>query len=107
MEKNRSMEGSSQTDQSLARRLTQATGRGSRSCCPKPVWRATAGAIRFIHGGPKKAVLMASAEFIDALAARGFPVACGAIGENLTVSGLDPHMWRAGQRYRVRQDTDY
>ena len=57
------------------------------------------------HGGPKKAVLMASAEFIDALAARGFPVYYGAIGENLTVSGLDPHMWRAGQRYRVGQDT--
>jgi MOSC domain-containing protein YiiM len=53
------------------------------------------------HGGPKKAVLMASAEFIDELAARGFPVFYGAIGENLTVSGLDPHMWRIGQRYRL------
>jgi MOSC domain-containing protein YiiM len=53
------------------------------------------------HGGPKKAVLMASAELIDDLAVRGFPVFYGAIGENLTVSGLDPHMWRAGQRYRV------
>lgn len=57
-----------------------------------------------IHGGPAKAVLMASAEFIDDLVARGFPVFYGAIGENLTVSGLDPHMWRAGQRYRVGQD---
>jgi MOSC domain-containing protein YiiM len=47
---------------------------------------------------------MASAEFIDSLAARGFPVFYGAIGENLTVSGLDPHLWRAGQRYRVGQD---
>jgi MOSC domain-containing protein YiiM len=56
------------------------------------------------HGGPKKAVLMAAAEFIDSLAARGFPVGYGAIGENLTVSGLDPHMWRHGQRYRVGQD---
>jgi MOSC domain-containing protein YiiM len=56
------------------------------------------------HGGPAKAVLMASAEFIDSLAARGFPVFYGAIGENLTVSGLDPHLWRAGQRYRVGQD---
>jgi MOSC domain-containing protein YiiM len=55
------------------------------------------------HGGPKKAVLMASAEFIDDLAARGFPVFYGAIGENLTVSGLDPHMWRSGQRYRLGQ----
>jgi MOSC domain-containing protein YiiM len=55
------------------------------------------------HGGPKQAVLMASAEFIDDLAARGFPVFYGAIGENVTVSGLDPHMWRAGQRYRIGQ----
>jgi MOSC domain-containing protein YiiM len=54
-----------------------------------------------LHGGPKKAVLMVSAEFLDELAARGFPVFYGAIGENLTVSGLDPHMWRSGQRYRL------
>lgn len=57
-----------------------------------------------VHGGPKKAVLMASAEFIDELAERGFPVFYGAIGENLTVSGLDPHMWRSGQRYRIGQE---
>ncbi len=57
-----------------------------------------------VHGGPKQAVLMASAEVIDDLAARGFPVYYGAIGENLTVTGLDPHMWRAGQRYQVGMD---
>lgn len=62
-------------------------------------WRNTV-----LHGGPKKAVLMASAEYIDDLAARGFPVYYGAIGENLTVSGLDPRMWRAGQRYRIGPD---
>jgi MOSC domain-containing protein YiiM len=56
------------------------------------------------HGGPKKAVLMASAEFIDELARRGFPVFYGAIGENLTVSRLDPHMWRIGQRYRLGRE---
>jgi MOSC domain-containing protein YiiM len=53
------------------------------------------------HGGPAKAVLMVSAEFVDSLRGRGFPVFYGALGENLTVSGLDPKMWRAGQRYRV------
>ena len=53
------------------------------------------------HGGPAKAVLMVSAEFVDCLQGRGFPVFYGALGENLTVSGLDPHMWRAGQRYGV------
>ncbi len=56
------------------------------------------------HGGPKKAVLMASAEVIDSLAARGYPVYYGAIGENLTVEGMDPHTWRSGQRYRVGPD---
>ncbi len=53
------------------------------------------------HGGPAKAVLMISAEFVDCLQQRGFPVFYGALGENLTVSGLDPHMWRAGQRYGI------
>jgi MOSC domain-containing protein YiiM len=53
------------------------------------------------HGGPDKAVLMMTAELIDGLLARGFPIYYGALGENLTVSGLDPHRWRAGQRYRV------
>lgn len=56
------------------------------------------------HGGPGKAVLMASAEYIDELAELGFPVFYGALGENLTVSGLDLRLWRAGQRYRVGQD---
>lgn len=69
--------------------LTEACVEGDR-------WRNP----RF-HGGPTKAVLMIAAEFVDSLAARGFPVCYGALGENLTVSGLDPHLWRAGQRYRV------
>ena len=55
----------------------------------------------WLHGGPRQAVLMASAEVIDTLAGQGFPLFYGAIGENLTVSGLDHHMWRAGQRYKV------
>jgi MOSC domain-containing protein YiiM len=57
-----------------------------------------------VHGGPDKAALMIAAELIDSLSARGFPVFYGALGENLTVSGLDPHLWRAGQRYRVGAD---
>ena len=57
-----------------------------------------------LHGGPDQAVLMASAELLDALAAQGFPVFYGAIGENLTVAGLDPHLWRAGQRWRIGDD---
>lgn len=54
-----------------------------------------------LHGGRNKAVLMIAAEFLEAMAARGIAVYPGALGENLTVAGLDPHLWRSGQRYRV------
>ncbi len=57
-----------------------------------------------VHGGPNKAVLMIAIEFLDAMAARGIPVYPGALGENLTVAGMDPHLWRKGQRYRVGED---
>ncbi len=42
-----------------------------------------------------------TAETIDELAARGYPVYYGAAGENLTVRGLDRRLLRTGQRYRV------
>lgn len=53
------------------------------------------------HGGPDKAVLMIAAEVLDELTAAGYPVYPGALGENLTVRGLDPGSWRSGQQYRV------
>jgi MOSC domain-containing protein YiiM len=56
------------------------------------------------HGGPAKAVLMIAAEVVDHLVANGFPLFYGALGENLTVSGFDPHLWRSGQRYRIGSD---
>lgn len=56
------------------------------------------------HGGPFKAVLMIAAEVIEDLAARGFTVYPGALGENFTVAGLDPAMWRGGQQYRIGAD---
>ncbi|HWE52535.1 MAG TPA: MOSC domain-containing protein [Bryobacteraceae bacterium] len=56
------------------------------------------------HGGPHKAVLMIASEILDDLKARGYPVYAGALGENLTVSGMDPHAWRGGQRYRIGED---
>lgn len=58
------------------------------------------------HGGPDKAVLMISSDLVDSLIARGFPIFYGALGENLTVSGFDPHLWRAGQRYRVGETAE-
>ena len=41
------------------------------------------------HGGPKRAILLITSEGIDLLAAQGFPVYAGALGENLTTLGLD------------------
>ena len=58
------------------------------------------------HGGPNKAVLMIAAEIVDGLAASGFPVLYGSLGENLTVAGLDPHLWRTGQRYQVGDEAE-
>ena len=54
-----------------------------------------------VHGGPRQAVLLITAEGIEELAAAGFPVYPGALGENLTTRGLDRKSVRAGQRYRV------
>jgi MOSC domain-containing protein YiiM len=54
-----------------------------------------------VHGGPDRALLIICAEAVDELAARGWPVFYGALGENLTVSGLDRQSIRAGQRYRA------
>jgi MOSC domain-containing protein YiiM len=54
-----------------------------------------------LHGGPRKALLLMASELIDALAAEGFSVFYGALGENLCTQGLDHLKWRAGQRYRV------
>jgi MOSC domain-containing protein YiiM len=58
-----------------------------------------------IHGGPEKAVLLIDAEGIDELAARGYPVFYGALGENLTVRGLDRRWFRSGDQYRVGDAT--
>jgi MOSC domain-containing protein YiiM len=54
-----------------------------------------------IHGGPLKALLIICSETIDELAARGYPVSYGALGENLTVRGIDRRQMRPGQRYRA------
>jgi len=53
------------------------------------------------HGGPRQAVLLITAEGIDELVARGFPLFHGALGENLTTRGLDRRALRFGQRLRV------
>jgi len=54
-----------------------------------------------IHGGRSQAVLLIAAETIEELAARGYPVYPGALGENLTTRGIDRKQWRIGQQFRV------
>ena len=56
-----------------------------------------------IHGGPKQAVLLASIENIEALAAKGFAVSPGSLGENLTTRGLDFASLRIGNQLRAGQ----
>jgi MOSC domain-containing protein YiiM len=41
------------------------------------------------HGGPERAVCLFSLEAIEALATEGHAITPGAIGENVTVAGLD------------------
>jgi MOSC domain-containing protein YiiM len=57
--------------------------------------------LYWLHGGPRKALLLMASELIDALASEGFSVFYGALGENLCTKGLNHLKWRAGQRYRV------
>jgi MOSC domain-containing protein YiiM len=54
-----------------------------------------------IHGGPRKAVLLVSAEGIEELTARGYPLFPGALGENLTTRGIDFRRLRVGGRLRA------
>src|SRR5215471_9290604 len=55
----------------------------------------------FVHGGPRKAVLLVTSEGIDELTAAGFALYPGALGENITTQGLDRRRMRIGQRYRI------
>jgi len=53
------------------------------------------------HGTPKRAILLITSEGVDELAAQGFPVYYGALGENITTQGLARRSLRIGQRFRV------
>ena len=58
-----------------------------------------------IHGGPRKAVLLIAAEVVDDLVRRGYAVFYGALGENLTMRGLDVRSLRIGDRLRAGSAT--
>jgi MOSC domain-containing protein YiiM len=53
------------------------------------------------HGGPDRAVCLYSLELIEALRAEGHPIAPGAIGENLTLAGVDWGAMVPGARLEV------
>lgn len=53
------------------------------------------------HGGPRQAILLITSEGIAELAAEGFPIYHGALGENITTQGIDRRFWRVGQRWRL------
>lgn len=55
------------------------------------------------HGGPERAVCLYALEAIEALQAEGHPISPGAIGENLTVHGLDWTAITPGSLLRVGQ----
>ena len=57
-----------------------------------------------VHGGPNKAVLIATLEGLGELNAAGFDLSPGALGENITTEGLDRRTVRIGQRYRLGSD---
>jgi MOSC domain-containing protein YiiM len=54
-----------------------------------------------IHGGPTKAILLFSAETVELMRDRGYPVFFGAFGENLTTRGLDFRTLRIGDQLRA------
>jgi MOSC domain-containing protein YiiM len=53
------------------------------------------------HGGPRQALLWITAEGLDELKAAGFPVYPGALGENVTTTGVDRRTVRLGQQWRM------
>jgi len=56
------------------------------------------------HGGPKQAVLIVCEEAIADLCSQGFPLYPGALGENLTISGLDHRQFRICQRWQIGEE---
>ena len=56
---------------------------------------------RKYHGGPRQALLWITSEGLDELKATGFPVYPGALGENVTTTGIDRRSVRLGQQWRM------
>jgi len=56
---------------------------------------------RRFHGGPSRALLLVCSEVIEQLTALGYPLYPGALGENVTMRGIDHRQMRSGQRFRL------
>ncbi|RME08410.1 MAG: MOSC domain-containing protein [Anaerolineae bacterium] len=59
-----------------------------------------------VHGGPERAVCLYSLERILALQQEGHPVFPGAMGENITLSGLDWSQLSPGMRLRLGEEVE-
>lgn len=57
-----------------------------------------------IHGGPERAVCLFSLERILELQSEGHPIFPGAVGENITVSGVDWNDVTPGQKLSLGED---
>jgi MOSC domain-containing protein YiiM len=53
------------------------------------------------HGGPLQAILFISAEMLEVLKQQGYPLFYGAMGENLTVCGIQMRDIRIGDQIRA------
>ncbi len=53
------------------------------------------------HGGPKQAILLISLENLELLKELGYPVYPGALGENLTTTGIDLRSVRLGDVFHA------
>jgi MOSC domain-containing protein YiiM len=56
---------------------------------------------RRYHGGPDRALCLYSMELIEALTAEGHPIWPGAVGENVTLAGIDWREVQPGIRLRI------
>lgn len=54
-----------------------------------------------IHGLPDQAVLLVTSEGLEELKEEGYPLFWGALGENLTLEGIERRSIHPGQRWRV------
>ena len=57
-----------------------------------------------IHGGPERAISLFSLERIQELQAEGHPIFPGAVGENITISGVDWNDVTPGQKLSLGEE---